>query len=275
MHRLLLVGDVNQLPPVGPGRPFADMIELADAGHGHVSRLERVHRAAAESWVCRTAPGVLRGQAIDLGEQCDDFRAHVCELAEDVARTAVDLIERGEVDVVLVPQRRGECGVVAINQQAQARLNPHGQPIQGAQSSAEAGPAPRVGDPVMQTANNYDLRVMNGECGRVVRTFDGGAAVDFGDGRTVTYGSAQVGALTLAYAVTIHKSQGSEWPNVGVVCHSSHSFQLSRGLLYTAITRASRTVRIIGDEAGVQRSARNNQDAKRNSGLVMMAWKNG
>lgn len=310
--RLVLVGDADQLPSVGPGRVFADMIA---SGEVPVARLERVHRSMAESWVCSQAPRILRGELPDLAPR-KDFAIARADGRVEAARAVVQAVTRflpervgesatGDNAQVLVPMRTGDCGTEAINGALQERLNP----------GARKGPTFRVGpyviglgDRVIQTRNNYALGVMNGECGRVLRVlaqaakcvFCAGSGLvyesaplsdntprvrcpDCGgrgehaagvhvqiDGRAdvIVYSTSQAEGLALAYALTVHKSQGSEWPWVVCVMHSTHSIMLTRQLLYTAITRAKVGVVLIGDDAGIARAVRETRDAKRNTGLV-------
>lgn len=308
--RLVLVGDADQLPSVGPGRVFADMIA---SGEVPVARLERVHRSMAESWVCSQAPRILRGELPDLAPR-KDFAIARADGRVEAARAVVQAVTRflpervgesatGDNAQVLVPMRTGDCGTEAINVALQERLNP----------GARKGPTFRVGpyviglnDRVIQTRNNYALGVMNGECGRVLRVlaqaakcsacggsgFENASGIDDAprarcaacsgrgehaagvhvqiDGRAdvIVYSTSQAEGLALAYALTVHKSQGSEWPWIVCVMHSTHSIMLTRQLLYTAITRAKVGVVLIGDDAGIARAVRETRDAKRNTRLA-------
>ena len=265
--RLVLVGDVDQLPPVGPGKPFADLIA---SGHVPVARLTEVHRSKAESWVCTQAPRVLRGELPDMRGPRGDFAWHPVPSVADVVGKVVALAraadEAGRELQVLAPQRGGLAGVDALNRSLQAALNPQ-RP--GAASWGRKEERIYLGDRVIQTSNDYRLEVMNGEVGDVDKLTDSELVVDFGDGRRVTYTKPASKALHLAYALTTHKSQGSEWPWVCVVAHSTHTFMLSRALFYTAITRARDGVLLVGDEEGVRHAVKNARDASRNSSLVM------
>lgn len=263
--RLVLVGDADQLPSVGPGRVFADLIE---SGEVPVARLSTLHRAAAGSWVCANAPVVLEGSRPSLLER-SDFRWVPAEAAVDAARLAVEVIARDlpargiEGAQLLVPQRTGSAGVDSLNKTLQAELNP---PRPGEKAWKREGFELRPGDRVIQTVNSYELGVMNGEVGEVLRA-DSELVVDF-DGREVAYNAMTVAGLRLAYALTIHKSQGSEWPWVVVLCHSTHAYMLSRQLLYTAITRAKKGVVLVGDERGLDLALMNVAPTKRNTTLV-------
>lgn len=260
--RLILVGDKNQLPSVGAGKVFADLIA---SGAVPVAELTKLHRAAAESWVCGQAPAVLAGRVPDLATRTD-FQWCNVPSAHAAAQAALSWARQMEAQV-LIPQRSGECGVNAVNLAIQGALNP---PREGERVLRVKGDSPydiRPRDRVIQTVNDYELGVMNGECGTVLDVSDRGVAVDFDD-REVVFTGLGAHRLQLAYALTVHKSQGSEWPWVVVVCHSAHSYMLGRALLYTAITRAKKGVVLVGDEAGLERAVKNNRDAKRNTTLA-------
>jgi exodeoxyribonuclease V alpha subunit len=264
--RLLLVGDANQLPSVGPGRVFADLIE---SGTVPVARLEHVHRSAAESWVCSQAPAILRGAAPDLRERAD-FAWVESVSRDDLVRNAIASAlgvheETGALPPVLIPQNTGPAGVEAINACVQVRVNP---PRPGERVHGKAPFELRPRDPVIQTKNDYTLGVFNGEIGIVVHVDDTQRVHVALDDRTVVYSKSQATKLRLAYALTIHKSQGSEWPWIVVVCHSTHSYMLSRQLLYTGITRAKKGVVLVGDKTGLDRALANTAPEKRNTGLV-------
>lgn len=277
--RLVLIGDGDQLPSVGPGRVFADLISGACVP---VARLTTLHRAARESWVCTAAASVLAGEAIDL-EPRRDFSFIECDSADAIAPAVVRLLadvmrhERGGTErlpQVLVPQNTGRAGVVALNAAIQAVAVPPGDAEAWKFGETEF----RVGDRVICCSNDYERGVMNGEVGRVTWvgkvTTDRGASVRAlrvlfeGRSEPVEYTGESVGRLRLAYAITVHRSQGSEWPRVVVVCHSTHSFMLTRQILYTAITRAKGSVVIVGDRAGIRHAIKTTKDTRRNTGLV-------
>jgi len=257
--RVIFVGDANQLPPVGPGRMFGDLI---DSRFVPVAQLEHVHRAAAKSWVCRNAPRVNRGDfaALEL-DDADDFRFVDVETAAAAADALAALAEDDVDRQVLIPQRPGPAGVTVANTRLQALLN----------ADVGYGRGWKVGDyelwqgdRVIQTSNDYKRNVFNGEIGTVLGAGKTELLVDF-DGRAVTYDRDAANSLQLAYALTVHKSQGSEWPHVVVVCHSTHSYMLSRQLIYTALTRAKESVTIVGDRKGVKRALANATPARRNT----------
>jgi exodeoxyribonuclease V alpha subunit len=261
--RLLLVGDKDQLPSVGPGRVFADVIE---SGKVPVARLTTLHRSARESWVCTAAREILEGRTPSLDER-PDFRFVEVDSLDSARRAVVRLVSEqreGREYQVLGPQRTGGGGTVAICKAIQEAVNPARE---GAKVWRRDEFEIREGDRVIQTSNNYDLGIMNGELGLVVSIEASKLVVDF-DGRRVEYNALTAQGLELAYALTIHKSQGSEWPWVVVLCHSGHTFMLARQLLYTAITRAKQGVVIVGDRKGVERAIANIDPTKRNTSLV-------
>jgi exodeoxyribonuclease V alpha subunit len=265
--RLILIGDANQLPSVGAGRIFGDLV---DAEAVPTARLDTLHRSAAESWIAVNAPRVLAGAMPSL-KTCRDFRFIPAADAREVlpiVKKLVTVIAPKELDaepMVLIPQRPGPAGITAANRMLQAALNPR----RGNELTLGSGEEHelRVGDRVIQTKNDYELEVFNGEVGQIgMIDSDGAVQVDFGD-RVVRYRIDQAGSIELAYALTVHRSQGSEFPWVVVVCHSSQSFILNRQLLYTAITRAKKGVVLIGDEKGLRAALKTNA-ARRNTTLI-------
>jgi exodeoxyribonuclease V alpha subunit len=298
--RLVLVGDANQLPSVGPGRVFADLIE---SGRVPVARLTTLHRAAAQSWVCSQAPRILAGELPDL-ETRNDFAWSRCERSDEAATEAFRQASNAAgAPQLLIPMRVGTCGTAALNMRLQPRLN---AVREGEPEGWKVGDyVLREGDRVIQTRNDYKLGVFNGEVGVIERihaaareceqcagsgrvgdaSFAGSKCCecggsgkvpqqlvvrypDVGKDRRVGYSRIQADGLQLAYALTVHKSQGSEWPWVVVVCHSAHSHLLTRGLLYTAITRAKVGVVLVGDDAGLQRAVKDTRDQARNTALA-------
>lgn len=265
--RLVLVGDADQLPPVGPGNTFADLIR---SGRVPVARLTKVHRQAEGSWVIRNAPRINRGEAIPL-EPADDFRwtpiedaAAVVDEVVRIAKAARARLPDDEDLQVLAPMRTSPCGVAALNTALQTALNPN-----AGRKAARIGGGARAweGDRVIQVRNDYGREVMNGEVGDVVRVANGVVTVRF-DGRLVTYDAGDAGALQLAYALTVHKSQGSEFAWVVVVCHSAHAHMLERQLLYTAATRAKRGLMLVGNEAGLKYARRRGAGHQRMTALA-------
>lgn len=249
--RVIFIGDVDQLPSVGPGQVLSDLI-ASDAVP--VVRLTTMHRAAAESWVCRMAPEILEGR-IDL-KPASDFQHVECD--EDLVDQVVDITarlarEHGRDEVqVMSPMNVGEYGTNVLNSELQAVLNP------GNGHSFSAGKAKiRVNDLVVVASNDYDRGVFNGETGRVIdisESKDGNVIVDLED-RLVTYTRQQASEfLRLAYALSVHKMQGSETGFVVLAIHESHGPLLSRKMLYTAITRAKKAVYLVGQRMAILRA---------------------
>jgi exodeoxyribonuclease V alpha subunit len=260
---VLLVGDPDQLPSVGPGRVLLDLIA---SGRVPVARLAEVHRQAARSRIVTAAHAVNGGELPDLGwrEESDLFFFPAAG-AEEAARRTVEAVcrwipERFGLDPlaevqVLAPMKRGSCGVHALNLALQERLNPLPP---GHASLVRFGQRFAAGDRVMQMSNNYALDVMNGEVGQIARLerVDGETLLEVAfDGRTVDYPVKSADDLALAYAATTHKSQGSEYPAVVVPLVMQHYAMLERALLYTAITRAARLLVLVGEERAIRRAA--------------------
>lgn len=265
--RCILVGDANQLPSVGPGRVFGDLI---DSRCVPVARLTTLHRAAQERWVASQAPVILAGKVPDLRER-EDFVFVEREDRAEAFESVVDFAVQVEGAQVLVPQNVGPAGADLLNAAIREQVNPW----RGGDQVFEIGGRSRCwrGDRVIQTRNDYAREVMNGEVGEVEGAAGDELAVRFDrtetdEGRLVLYDREAARQLRLAYALTVHKSQGSEWPWVIVLCHSTHSRMLERTLLYTAITRASHGVVLIGDRKGIERAVRQENAGKRNTGLV-------
>lgn len=307
--RLVLIGDVDQLPSVGPGRVLHDVIA---SGCVDVARLTHIFRQSSESaipWVARDVnegrrPVVPEGskdvQVLAAPEYGDnDKRSDGQSGSEREAGWIADQLVRAgsEGAQVLVPQHDGVCGVKALNIRLQAACNPNAQ---RGEDCVEIGDGYHLwhGDRVIHTKNNYGLWVFNGEAGVVVeldperlslaqleniqgvdadgqpvtlRAADLYAArklvvVDYGD-RRVAYGKSELKELKLAYALTIHKSQGSQFPRVAIPVHKSQAFMLSRALLYTAITRASEHCLLVGHLAMAERAAQNLGGADRRTSL--------
>jgi exodeoxyribonuclease V alpha subunit len=274
--RLILVGDADQLPPVGPGRMFGDLV---DSEAAPVARLRTQHRAAAESWVARNAPRVLVGGPLEL-DACPGFELIEVEDAADVPRAVREAIvatgysRAGDMvpPMVLSPQKPGGAGCDGLGRELDSLLNVHspaaaeGDPVR---SRGEDRVGIRLGTRVIQTSNDYDLGVMNGELG-VVEDFPAGGpiTVNFPDlGSVVQYSLSDSDALQQAYALTIHKTQGSEFQHVICVVHSTHTRMLNRSILYTAITRAKAKVTIVGDRKGIGRALKKD-GARRDTTLI-------
>ncbi|XAI97050.1 hypothetical protein [Dolichospermum phage Dfl-JY45] len=257
---IVFVGDVDQLPSVGPGRVLADLIEC---GTVPVTRLTQIFRQAAESSIIRNAHRINNGEALDLGPcgRKDFIFVASTDAVDTVDRIAAIVRERipamlglSVQDIqVLSPMRKGEAGVSNLNAVLQHTLNPSPPDaiVRGASRFA-------VGDRVIQTVNNYQSGIMNGESG-VIRAIDreaGTLKLDV-DGKQVDYVLDDLDQLDLAYAISIHKSQGSQFPAVVVPICSQHTALLQRSILYTAVTRASQFCVVVGDPKAVSMAIAN------------------
>jgi len=250
---LLLVGDVDQLPSVGPGMVLRDLIE---SGVVPVRRLTVVFRQAARSHIIENAHRIREGRMPEIPSsvprEAADFYFVNAEEPGDIRRLLARLVceripRRFGFDPmrdiqVLTPMQRGELGARSLNALLQEALNPSGPAIE------RFGQRFRVGDKVIQLDNDYDKRVFNGDIGRLIelRPETREVKVRFDDDRVVTYHELELDSLAPAYALTIHKSQGSEYPAVVIPIHTQHYVMLQRNLLYTAVTRGRRLVVLIG-----------------------------
>ena len=269
---LLVVGDVDQLPSVGPGQVLADMIASAAVP---VVRLTEVFRQAAKSQVIVNAHRINQGIVPDLRKpeaesdfyfvEADDPEAAVPRIIELVSnriprRFGLDPIRDVQV---LCPMNRGGVGARSLNIELQAALNPAGD-----RKVERFGWTFAPGDKVMQIENDYDKEVYNGDIGYVtsVEPDDGELTAIF-DGRPVTYGFGELDALVPAYAATIHKSQGSEYPAVVIPVMTQHYTMLQRNLLYTGVTRGKRLVVLVGQKKAVAIAVRSVSGRRRWSKL--------
>ena len=270
--KLVLVGDVDQLPSVGPGRVLADLI---DSRRPDVVRLQTVFRQAAQSLIITNAHRIRRGELPDLEfkSRTEDFFFIERQEPEAILETILHLVTRRipgsfgfdpHRDIqVLAPMRRGLIGTENLNLELQRLLNPS-----SGQDSTPAGRL-RQGDRVMQIRNNYELDVFNGDVGRVLPRGEGEEVlrVDFGR-RTVDYEPAEIDELVLAYACSVHKAQGSEYPCVVLPVHTQHYMMLQRNLLYTAVTRGRKLVVLVGDRRALRLAVRNDRQLDRYSRLT-------
>ncbi len=256
---LLLVGDVDQLPSVGPGRVLADAI---DSGLLPVARLDEVFRQAASSAIVTNAHRINRGDAPLSGARGSDSDLEDFYFIERddplaIADLVVELVSQRlpnklgvdpiEDIQVLTPMKRGELGTINLNHRLQEVLNPEGTSVN------RHGAVWRVGDKVMQTVNNYDKDVFNGDIG-VVESVDAAGEellVRF-ERESVDYDLRDLDELMHSYAVSIHKSQGSEFPVVVIPLHTQHYMLLQRNLLYTGVTRGRQLVVLVGSRRAVQ-----------------------
>jgi exodeoxyribonuclease V alpha subunit len=268
---LILVGDVDQLPSVGPGQVLADIIDSAAVP---VVRLTEVFRQAAESRIIANAHRINQGGMPDWArDPHSDFHFVACRDAEDGVAKIIEIVRdripaRFGLDPVrdiqvLCPMNRGGLGARALNLELQRVLNPPDE-----KAIQRFGWTFGAGDKVMQVENDYDKEVYNGDLG-FVRAIDaeaGEALVEF-DGREVAYHFGELDELVLAYATTIHKSQGSEYPAVVIPLTTQHYPMLQRNLLYTGVTRGRRLVVIVGQRRAVGIAVRGGQSFRRWSKL--------
>lgn len=271
---MVLVGDVDQLPSVGPGRVLADLIE---SGTVPVVRLREIFRQAGNSLIVQAAHRVLQGEE-PVGaseEHPGDFYRIESEDPVRIQQLLAVLVEEriparfgfdGVRDVqVLAPMHRGELGVRRLNQLLQESLNP---PQEGAVEVQRFGTVFRVGDKVLQTVNDYDREVFNGDVGRIraIHPEEQELEVEF-DGRRVVYEFDDLDELSLAYVLTIHKSQGSEYPAVVLILHRQHFLLLRRNLLYTALTRGKQLVVLVGSRSALRMAVERAEEDRRWSAL--------
>jgi len=272
---VIVVGDVDQLPSVGPGQVLADIIA---SGAVPVARLIEIFRQAASSRIITNAHRINKGQMPELAppqEGETDFYFVDAAEPEDAVPKIIEVVRNriprrfgmGAVrDIqVLCPMQRGGIGARSLNVELQKALNP-GKP--GDPAVERFGYTYRVGDKVMQTVNDYEKEVYNGDIG-FVAAIDADATdmtIDF-DGREVTYGFGELDEVSLCYATTIHKSQGSEYPAVVIPIMTQHYMMLDRNLLYTGITRGKRLVVLVGQRKAVGMAVRGVKDRRRWSKL--------
>lgn len=269
---IVFVGDADQLPPVGAGKPFADLIE---SGIVPVTRLTHIFRQAARSMITTAAHEVNQGRPPHLSpgpDQIQDFHFLERVTPERVRSAVVEMVgERIEAGLeldpirdaqVLAPIYRGEAGIDVLNRELQQRLNPDG--------AKAVGDRFRVGDRLIQTRNAYEFGLMNGTiCFLVEDDPDEEMIVlETDDGQSVELPYQETGDLNLAYAISVHKSQGCEIPVVIFVCHRSHAGMLSRPLIYTAITRAREMCVMVGDRPSLEVGVRRDEAGRRHSSLA-------
>ncbi len=283
--RLVLVGDPDQLPPVGPGFPFSDMLRSEKL---QAVRLTEIFRQAQESLIVMNAHRVNQGQMPQLRNRKSDFFFLPCRSEQEVSQTVADLCSRRlpqnmgippEQIQVLSPTRKGGVGTVSLNKLLQSTLNPQ-SPDKKERAYGEF--SFREGDRVMQIRNNYDIMwkkcdgssvgtgVFNGDIG-VVRSIEPALetlTVVFDD-REVSYDFTQLGELEPAYAMTVHKSQGSEYRAVVLTAWNGSSYLLNRSVLYTAITRARQLLIVVGREETVGTMVQNAKVGRRYTGLKL------
>ena len=287
--RLILVGDQNQLPSVGPGSVLKDIIA---SGCFPVVMLTKIFRQAGESDIVVNAHKINRGEPVILDNKSRDFFFLKRQEPNVIISVMLTLIQKklpkyvnaGIYDIqVMTPMRKGLLGVERLNQILQQYLNP---PSPEKSEREYADRLFREGDKVMQIKNNYQLEwkiqtkygltvdkgqgVFNGDMGvvREINTYEETITVEYDEHRQVVYPYSMMDELELAYAITVHKSQGSEYPAVVIPLLQGPRQLYHRNLLYTAVTRAKKCVTLVGSEAVFQEMIRNNQDQKRNTSLA-------
>ena len=273
--RLILVGDADQLPSVGPGLVLGDIIR---SGMIPVVHLREIFRQAGDSRIISGAHAINRGEIPDIIEapKDSDFVFVDREDAEECAATLVSMVRDRlpkhlgvdpiEGIQILSPMHRGSLGIKELNLRLQAALNPRSEYRDEYQAF---GNLFRIGDKVIQTSNNYDKEVFNGDIGRI-RSLDKEerqAVVRFGK-REVIYEFGELDELELAYAITIHKSQGSEFPVVVIPLAMQQYLLLQRNLLYTGVTRGKRMVVLVGQKKALGMAVRNESTRHRHGGLL-------
>lgn len=286
--RLILVGDINQLPSVGPGSVLKDII---DSEQFHTVKLTKIFRQASTSDIIVNAHKINRGEKVSLDNQSRDFFFLKRYDADKIINVTLQLIKQklpkyvdaGEYDIqVLTPMRKGLLGVERLNQILQMYLNP---PDKTKREKEHGDTVFREGDKVMQIKNNYQMEweirtkyglsidrgtgIFNGDTGIIeeINEFAETMTISFDEGKMVEYSFKNLEELELAYAVTIHKSQGSEYPAVVIPLLTGPKMLMNRNLLYTAVTRAKKCVTIVGDENTFDMMVENNSEQKRYSGL--------
>jgi len=270
--QLLFVGDVDQLPAVGAGDVLRNLI---DSDRIPVTRLKVIFRQAADSQIITNAHLINQGKSPILSKESRDFFLFPADEAEAAADWIIQVVSEripqkfGFDPVrdiqVLAPLYRGPAGVTLLNERLQEKLNP---PAANKPEHKLYGMLFRLGDKVMQTQNNYDKDIYNGDIGfvRSMDMVDQILSVDF-DGRTVTYDWSEVDQLTLAYVVSVHKAQGSEFPVVVMPVVTQHYMMLQRNLLYTAVTRARKLCVLTGSRKAISIAIHNNKVTQRFTAL--------
>ena len=273
--QLILIGDVDQLPSVGPGNVLRDLIDCPQVP---CTRLSRVFRQAQCSRIIQTAHVINGGGTPDFASMGDlsDCQFIDADTGDDIREKVLELVEKriprefnfdpvSDVQV-LTPMNRGELGTIALNEALQRALNPEAP---HKREFKRGSLLLRQGDKVIQSVNNYDLGVFNGDIGYVrdTRVEGGRLLIAFGDDKLVTYDEEQALDLRLAYAITVHKSQGSEFPVVVIPCTMQHYVMLQRNLMYTALTRARKLAIFVGASKALQFAINNQTSGQRQTGL--------
>ncbi|HUR29131.1 MAG TPA: ATP-dependent RecD-like DNA helicase [Planctomycetota bacterium] len=275
--RLVLVGDPDQLPSVGPGNVLGDLIA---SGRIPVHRLTEVYRQQGGSLIVENAHRILLGQEPRFparGDLSSDFYFFPAEDAASAAQRVVEVVTQripqsfgfqwiDDVQV-LAPMYRGDCGVDALNERLRAALASGGREV------VHGGRTWRTGDRVVHTRNDYEREVFNGDMGRVTRVDEDGSVLVRFPEKEVLYAVEELGDLQAAFAMTVHRSQGSEYPAVVVPLVMAHSLMLQRNLLYTAITRARKLLVLVGSRRALQVAIENSEPSLRRSALAArLGW---
>lgn len=271
---LILVGDKDQLPSVGPGRLFADLIECTET---KVIKLSRLYRRDAHSTINDVAHTINAGVVPTIPQPDGNTKADAYFIPRNSPEEAAETIERLIADqlpkkfgfsaediMLLTPSNRGPLGTVILNSRLQAKLNPRDERPVVRFGDNEL----RCNDRVCQRVNNYQIDeggVFNGDLGKIYEILpnDHGVVVDLWDGRLVKYTSGEISQLSLAYAMTVHRSQGSEIPCVVLALHDSHYMLLERQLIYTAVTRAKKLLVIVGSRRALSLATRRTTASER------------
>lgn len=263
--RLILVGDVDQLPPVGPGQPLQDLIS---SGIVPVYKLTQTHRQAGDSWVIDNAAKIIAGREPELTGGGFEFARMVD--SDAIVHGVIELYRKAPTVQVLTPEHKNGAGTVRLNLAVQAALNPKGEFDMFVQAG---GYKIYEGDRVLYTRNVQELGLVNGELGVVRSVFDRDdkvfAAVEFEGKENPDHpeglyelSGSEASPLTLAYAMTVHKAQGSEWEHVVVITDQAH-WSLARRLFYTAVTRTSDRLTVMGSEEAISRAVKSNRNLTR------------
>ena len=270
---LLLVGDVSQLPSVGAGSVLRDII---DSQKIPTVRLDKIYRQAADSYIIINAHRINEGQMPIFSRDTHDFFFFKEQNPHRAAVLLIDIVGRRlprsfnydpETQIqVLSPMHRGAVGVAALNEALQHTINP---PSPKKVEIKHSNRLLREGDRIMQIRNNYETEVFNGDMGRILKIHvaEQMAEVEF-DHQVIEYEFYQLDQLTHSYAVSVHKSQGSEYPVIVLPLLTEHYMMLQRNLVYTAITRAKEMVIIVGDKRAIRRAIEHTRITERNTSLA-------
>jgi exodeoxyribonuclease V alpha subunit len=273
--RVVFVGDPNQLPSVGPGNVLHDML---DSQAIPVCRLTHIYRQARDSLIVANAHRILHGDMPALPERGDlssDFYFFQAEEAPKCAERLIEVVTsripanfglRWADDVqVIAPMYRGECGVDALNEKLRTELARDGTDRREVRQGERTW---RVGDRVIHTRNDYEKEVFNGDMGHIERVFDDASVLVKFPEREVVYASSELYDLQPAFAITVHRSQGGEFPAVVIPLVTQHYMMLQRNLLYTAVTRARKLVVLVGSQRALRMAIENAEQGHRESALA-------